>query len=394
MNQKNSIYTFWKSPYLKEIEVTITNIGNFELQFDHTIFYPGGGGQLHDTGSLLFADSEYQIVDVYKNEDGIWHKIQKDKKFVFEIGANVLLKLNWERRYSFMRAHSSQHLLTHVLIEKYGCNTTKANFEEGRVEIEIDKKIAPSEVVEAFQETNKIIKQGDEVVSIIVDQQTYSQKYKPKIRGKTSNEETVRLIQLGKDNGYDIVGCGGIHVNNLSEIKGIVLDTVKGNLIKYYVDEYAFDFANKQRELMIELEDITEKRDEKLIEMISNKIQDVETLSQGNVRLLKMIFANIQSWGEEINGKHIAYLELEEIDRQIIQSAAKDLAEGSFLVLLGNNNILYLLSSIEELPTNEIVKMFEDRTGAKGGGSKVFSQISVKNIENPLDIVKEIIKEI
>ncbi len=393
MNQEASIHTYWNSPYQKEIKTTVTNIKDSDLQFSQTIFYPGGGGQLHDVGIILVDDAEFLITEVYKNEDGIWHKVKKNKGLLIEIGKEVTLKLDWERRYNFMRAHSSQHLLTHVLINKYDCQTTKANFDEERVEIEVDKRLNLSEIVDAFNEANQMIHKGDKVVSIIVDQTTYSKEYKSKIRGKSSNEEIIRLIQLGSEEGYDLVGCGGTHVKNLSEIKGIVLDSFKGNLIKYFIDEHAFNFANKQREIMLNLEELTEKKGKKLIEIVSNKIKNSETLIQGSVKLLKMIFENISNWSEEINGKKITLLELRQIDRQIIQSSAKELEENSFLGLIGSNDILYILSSTESLPANEIVNSFGSKTDSKGGGSKTFAQISVKNVENPFSVLKEIIKK-
>ena len=68
--------------------------------------------------------------------------------------------------------------------------------------------------------------------------------------------------------------------------------------------------------------------------------------------MLKLILENIKTWSEEINGKNVTLLELDDIDRQIIQSSAKELEKDSFLGLLGNNKILYLLSSLESLPAN------------------------------------------
>lgn len=393
MNQESAVPIFWSAPYQKEIIATITNIKDSKVQFNQVFFYPGGGGQLHDKGSISYLETEIPIIEVYSDEEGVWHKIKKENQIKLEIGKEVLLKLDWERRYNFMKAHSSQHLLTHVLRNRFECDTLKANFEEGKVEIEIDKKLSVNEVLDAFKEANIIINQGEEVVSIIVDQETYSKKYKSEARGKKSDEEPVRLIQLGKDKGFDLVCCGGIHVKNLTEINGIVLDNARGNFIKYYVDKYAVEFANEQRGLMISLEDATEKKGNKLLEMVANKIESNEMLTRGNVRLLKLIFENIKTWSEEISGKSIILLELEEIDRQIIQSSAKELAKDSFLGLIGSDNTLYLLSSIDSLPANEIVNKINSRTGAKGGGSKTFAQISIKDIKNPFSILREIIKE-
>ncbi len=394
MNQESATAIYWSSPYQQEINAKITKIKGSEVQFSQTFFYPGGGGQLHDKGRILYLDTEFPIVEVYKKDEEIWHKIKKNKEIQFEVGIEVLLKLDWERRYEFMKAHTSQHLLTHILMKKYDCKTLKANFEEGKVEIEIDKKLNLSDIFDAIEEENNTLNQDAEIISIIVDQETYSKRYKSITRGKTSDEDTVRLIQLGKDEGFDLVCCGGIHVRNLSEIKGIVFDSYKGNMIKYFVDKHAINFANEQRLLMNNLEEITEKKGKKLLEMVTNKIRNNETLVQGNVKLLKMIFENIKTWSEEINDKHVTILELDEIDRQIIQSSAKELEKDSFLGLLGSNSILYLLSSLESLPANEVVSKLSSKTGAKGGGNKSFAQISVKDIENPFSVLKEIIKEI
>ena len=118
-----------------------------------------------------------------------------------------------------------------------------------------------------------------------------------------------------------------------------------------------------------------------------------DILESGNVKLLKMIFSNIHSWQKRINDYSCVFLELPEIDRQAIQSAAKEIAEGVFLSIIGKNDILYLLSSDEKLPANDIVKELLEITGNKGGCNKAFAQISIQGTENPLKIVENIIKE-
>ena len=292
-----------------------------------------------------------------------------------------------------MKAHSAQHLFTHVLEKLFHCETLKANFEDNWIEMEVSQKLTPDQVFEAVEYANDIINSGTEVISVIISQEEYKKEYKHRIRGKTSEEEVVRLIQLGENDGFDLVGCGGIHVKNLSESKGIVVESLKGNMIKLVVDKHGFDFANSQRRTMMKLEELTQKKDEKLVEMISNKMTNFDILESGNVKLLKMIFSNIHSWQKRINDYSCVFLELPEIDRQAIQSAAKEIAEGVFLSIIGKNDILYLLSSDEKLPANDIVKELLEITGNKGGGNKAFAQISIQGTENPLKIVENIIKE-
>ncbi|MCK5141832.1 MAG: hypothetical protein KAQ70_06530, partial [Candidatus Heimdallarchaeota archaeon] len=185
--------------------------------------------------------------------------------------------------------------------------------------------------------------------------------------------------------------CGGVHVKNLSEIKGIFLDTFKGNSLKFFIDKHGIDSVNKQRILMINLEEVTAKKGEKLVEMLINKINEGKILQEGNLSLLKMIFSEIAYRSQEINGKKIVFLNLPEIDRQALQSAARELEKGFLIVVLGRNDILYFISTNEELSAKEINDIIIEKTGSKGGGNKGFAQVNANNIEDPLSLVKEVL---
>lgn len=392
MDKEISIPAYWKIPYQEEMIGKITKIRGKELQFSQKFFYPGGGGQLSDRGTIIYTDKEFPIIDVYKDKEGIWHEIESKEKIKFEEGEEVLLKLDWKRRYSFMQAHSSQHLISHILEEFYQCKTLKANFEEGKIDIETSMKLSLEQVLNALEQANDIINSGAEIKSIVVDQEEYKKKFKQRTRGKTSDEETVRLIQLGEDEGFDLVCCGGIHVKNLSEVKGIILENLKVYTLKLLVDQYGLTFANQQRKMMIVLEELTQKKDEKLVEMIQNKLNNFDILQSGNVKLLKMIFSNLQHWKITINRLSCIFFELPEIDRQAILSAAKEMIEGFLVAIVGKNEILYILSSDESIPANEVIKKLLEITGNKGGGNKAFAQISIQKVENPLKLVEDVIK--
>ncbi|MCE7748837.1 MAG: hypothetical protein GPJ51_10590 [Candidatus Heimdallarchaeota archaeon] len=392
MDNEILIPAYWKIPYQEEMTGKITKTRGRELQFSKKFFYPGGGGQLSDRGTIIYTDKEFPIIDVYKDEEGIWHKIKSKEKIEFEEGKEVLLKLDWERRYSFMKAHSSQHLISHILEEFYQCKTLKANFEEGKIDIETSIKLSLEQVLKAIEHANDIINSGTKIESIVVNQEKYKREFKQRTRGKTSDEKTVRLIQLGEDEGFDLACCGGIHVKNLSEVKGIILENLKAYTLKLLVDQHGLTFANQQRKMMIALEELTQKKDEKLIEMIQNKLNNFDVLQSGNVKLLKMIFRNLQHWKITINGISCIFFELPEIDRQAIQSAAKEMIEGFLIVIIGKNEILYILSSDERIPADEVTKKLLEITKNKGGGNKAFAQISIQKVENPLKLVKDVIK--
>lgn len=391
MNMKNFSPIYWIAPYQREIVAKIIDINKNEVKVDKVLFYPSGGGQLSDLGIIAYQQQEVKVVGIEKREDGNWLQIDPVGNSILEEGIEVLLKLDWDRRYSFMKSHSTQHLISHVLKRLFDVETLKANFDDEKIDIEISRNLSEAEMLEVLQEANRLINEGAEVISIIVDKEEYKRKYRDVARGKVSNENKVRLIQLGEGEGYDLTCCGGVHVNNLSEIKGVFLDSFKGISLKFFIDKHGIDSLNKQRFLMINLEEVTAKRGEKLVEMLVNKLNESKILHEGNLRLLKMIFSEIASRSQEINGKKMVFLNLPEIDRQTLQAAARELEKGFLITILGRNDILYFISTNEELNAKEINDIIIEKTGSKGGGNKGFAQVNVKNIEDPLELVKEVL---
>ncbi|RKX48096.1 MAG: alanyl-tRNA editing protein, partial [Thermotogae bacterium] len=106
---------YYEDAYLKEAKAKVVQIKENALLLDQTIFYPTGGGQPHDTGTI----NGVSVLDVYKDEGGdIWHVVEDVSPF--SIGDEVELKLDWERRHRLMRIHTALHLLDHVLNEILG----------------------------------------------------------------------------------------------------------------------------------------------------------------------------------------------------------------------------------------------------------------------------------
>ena len=86
MSQDYSIPTYWESPYTKEFTTKITHVDKNNLQFDKTIFYPGGGGQLSDTGNISYLGSDFPVIQAFKDDSGIWHEVKNHNNTEFKIG--------------------------------------------------------------------------------------------------------------------------------------------------------------------------------------------------------------------------------------------------------------------------------------------------------------------
>ncbi|MHA1416410.1 MAG: alanine--tRNA ligase-related protein, partial [Candidatus Heimdallarchaeaceae archaeon] len=381
---------YWKAPYQTTLITEIIDIKENNVALKQTIFYPGGGGQPCDEGILEFrngeSSEEFRIISTYKEDGKIWHKLGH-KGNSLSPGQQVLLKLDWEKRYSLMRAHTAQHLFSHFIKKKFDCETLKANFEPFTIDIEVDKELSAENVFEVLSDVNLAISKNSKVNSIIISQEEYQQKYRNKIRGKDSKEDIVRLIEIEEID--DLVCCGGTHVDNLLEIQGIILQELKHNKIKLLIGEHGLSYANKQRDYVIQLEKITTKKNDKLISVIKNRFEDYIRVNDALVETLSLIFKNIKQSTEAVKNLNYTNLKLQNVNRETIINSIKSIPPGVFITLLGYNNILYFIST-SDVSSADVVKKLQETNNYKGGGNQKFAQIKLKETEKIEEIEKKI----
>ncbi|MDQ6616101.1 MAG: alanyl-tRNA editing protein [Actinomycetota bacterium] len=103
-----------------------------------TAFYPGGGGQPHDTGSMTWDGGQAAVVRVGRHEGRIWHWLEGDE--LPAPGTEVLGTLDWGRRHLLMRTHTALHVLCGVVWADYRVAVTGGNMEPGvgRIDFELD----------------------------------------------------------------------------------------------------------------------------------------------------------------------------------------------------------------------------------------------------------------
>ncbi len=185
---------YYEDAYLKEANATVLEIKNNEVLLDKTIFYPTGGGQPHDRGTI----NGVKVLDVYKDEEGnVWHMVAEPEKF--KIGEQVELRIDWEYRYKIMRIHSAMHLMEHVLNEvlgegKWELYGSGMSVEKGRYDIIYPENLNKfkEKMISLF---NKYVDEGGEM--------------------KIWWEGETRYTQIRN---FEIIPCGGTHVRNIKEI--------------------------------------------------------------------------------------------------------------------------------------------------------------------------------
>ena len=108
--------------YLREFEATVTAVEGGAAVLDRTAFYPGGGGQPHDTGTLSADGRSWTVVKVEKRGADVLHHLEGEDPPA--IGTRVRGALDWERRYRLMRTHTALHVLCGVVWREFGAQVS------------------------------------------------------------------------------------------------------------------------------------------------------------------------------------------------------------------------------------------------------------------------------
>ena len=200
--------------YLKEFDGVVTNSYPEEsaILLDRTVFYPGGGGQPNDLGTL----NGYPVIRVRKAGDKVLHIIEGDLP---PIGTKVHGVIDWDRRYKLMRTHTAMHVLCGTVFRDFGALVTGGDMEplKGRMDFEFER--LERELVSIIEAAvNREIETGHEIkVQILPREEAFQipDLIRTKINLLPEGILQVRTVQIV---GLDLQADGGTHVKNTLEV--------------------------------------------------------------------------------------------------------------------------------------------------------------------------------
>lgn len=197
---------YWQDPYRKDFDAKVVAIEGNEVVLDQTCFYPQGGGQVSDTGTL-YSVRVIQVVD--KEESGISHVLEKPLQC--KIGDTVHGVIDWDKRYRTMKLHSASHLLYYVMQEIFqGVKPASSGLvdeKKDRTDYLFETSIDQEKLKEAERRVNGIIKEGHEI--------------------KTWNDANQGGKRMWKLEPFPAMMCGGTHVRNTKEIGDVTISRGK-----------------------------------------------------------------------------------------------------------------------------------------------------------------------
>lgn len=208
--------------YLRSFDARVVAAEGNAVALDRTAFYATGGGQPHDTGTLGDGARTWQVSEVKKQGELVWHTLAGDE--LPEVGAAVHGAIDWERRYRLMRTHTALHLLCGVVFRDHGALVTGGNMdtEEGRLDFELSN-FTPELAQQIVDAVNVEVAAARPVeVAILPREQAFQipDLIRTKINLLPEGITQVRTVNIV---GLDLQADGGTHVANTREVEQVVL---------------------------------------------------------------------------------------------------------------------------------------------------------------------------
>ena len=218
--------------YLREFEATVTAVREGAVTLNRTAFYPGGGGQPHDTGVLIWNGVERTVTKVKKQGSEVWHWLEGNPPAV---GTVVTGRLDWERRYRLMRTHTALHILCGVIWRDYGASVTGGNMKPGNARMDFELESMSVDFAETVErKINEEVAAARPVTWRELPREEAFQipdLIRTKINLLPPQITRVRVVEI---EGLDLQADGGTHVRNTREVGPIkvVGHTSKGRINK------------------------------------------------------------------------------------------------------------------------------------------------------------------
>jgi len=285
---------FYENAYLTEFESRVLRVlKNNNIILEQTIFYPEGGGQPADKGSLEFNGKKAEIVDVRKVGKVVIH-ITKD--VVPRDIRKVKGRIDWDRRSYHMRAHTATHLIMGAARRALGQHVwqtgTQKSMDQTRLDISHYKRLTPKEINQIEALANHAVINTIPVETKWLSRDTAEKEYGFRLyQGGAVPGKEIRVVKVGE---WEVEACAGTHVKNTGEIGFIKIlrtERIQDGVerIVYSTGRYAVKASQDKEELLLKLSKTLDAPLDKLLPTAKRLLKEWKETRREKDRLQKAL---------------------------------------------------------------------------------------------------------
>ena len=381
---------------------------------EKTPFYAESGGQVGDSGQLVFTDGVFEVTDTQKQASGAYEHHGKVISGSIGINNSVSAKVDFSRRKKIARNHSATHLLHAALRKVLGETVSQkgslVNENRLRFDFSHDEPLSKDEINEIEVMVNRKILGNTEVHSQVTNLEHAKKLGAMALFGEKYGE-TVRVLTMGKGD-FSVELCGGTHVERLGDIglfkitneTGIASGVRRIEAITGFT-AYQYD-KNKENEIN-QISSIVKSDPSKIVDKVLQILDKQKELEKQISLLQKKLAGDLSdellSKVKEVNGIKLLSEKIEGVEvkdlREIVDTIKDKLNRAVVILALVKDNKVSLVSSvtknlIDKYHAGEILKHVAFQIDGKGGGRPDMAQgggNNIANLDKALKSVKKLI---
>lgn len=377
--------TYEQQPNLTRLETSVVEQGTHQGRpyavLTDTVFYPEGGGQPYDRGTV----NDVEIIDVQKVDGRIYHFLEAPLAT-----GPVVLELDWRRRFDHMQQHTAQHLLTAVAADRFGWQTTAFHLGERVSDIELDVQSLEKSELRSLEAAVAVeVRAARRVAARRVSPDAYEQ-MEVRSRGlPTGHSGDVRLVEI---EGIDLNTCGGTHCGSTAEIEAIALldtESVRGGTRVFYVaGERLRSRIGAEVSRTAELRTLLGVSDDEVVDAVEARVgqlkDNVRSIRRMEEELASTLACQIATESEAVSVRHFEGRGLSFLQRLGREIVTLDPSRVALLTSDDSGEGFFLLSAGDEADINvsEVGPRIASALKGKGGGSGNVFQGRVTQLSN------------
>ena len=363
-----TIKLYENDSYIKSFEATVISCeeckNGYAVVLDKTAFFPEGGGQQADKGTINKVD----VLDVQIKDEIITHTV-KEK---FETGETVNCEIDWDTRFARMQSHTGEHLVSGIIHSLFGYDNLGFHMSEKTMTLDPSGILTDEDIKKVELMANKAVYENRDVTA------RYPEKEELKTlsyRSKLDLEDGVRLVTI---DGYDTCACCAPHVKRTGEIGLVkILDYIQykgGMRLTMVCGINAFEDYAKLHDNSKEMMHLYSSPREKVLEFAKKEHDTIGTqkaeINRLNGELSKANLEIIES-GNALLGftKGASFDDMRALVNENLEKA--ELV--AFFSCGDNNDFSYIISSASE-DVRDTVKELNANFSGKGGGRPNYAQ--------------------
>jgi alanyl-tRNA synthetase len=359
-----------------ELDSTVIAVRNGAVVLDATIFYPEGGGQVSDVGTI----NGIKVLDVQKVAGVIFHKVEKPD---FSEGQRVYIHVDGESRKALMRHHSATHILNYACRRVLGNHIWQAGAkkEKDRAHLDIThyEKLSPEQIRQIELVANRIVL-GDRRIKITtMERGEAEKKYGFTIyQGGSSPGKLIRIVEI--EGGVDVEACGGLHLPSTGKvgmIKIIKEERIQDGIsrIEFAAGEAALNYIQKEDEVLREASEKLKVSPEQLASTEERFFAEWKDRGKKLEELEERV-AELEADRLLPEAKGGVVRKVMNVPPKLLEKIALCISEKDVTAVLANQNNDVVAATFEgsEMDSSKLLSQLYSKFGGAGGGSKRFAR--------------------